>query len=426
MRKLLLAFAVVFFVNTAFSQNVGIGTTVPAAKLDVKSGTNYVSQFNGVAPMYIGIFENDVYRGYWGSYSGNAEDVDFGTGSGNTTGKLHFTIQANPRMTVDAAGKVGVGTTTPNHRFHVNGGDLFVQSSSGLIRFGYDGANEWQLATTGGGADLRWYTTTDGGATITPRHYFSQNGNVGIGGFSGPGVPIGRLDVIGNGTTSSTNTLVLRNSLGDTLLRMRDDGRMGIGYNGTSYGRVMNVGGTGINFYTANEAAFGGAIFPTDTSLVLWSNSGANNYLVFQPSWGNTGIGTYTPNAKLHLNGAQLIGSNSSRIATGYQLSVVGKIIAEEVKVQLAASWPDYVFADDYRLMPIEDLEKSIRENKHLPNVPSAADVTKEKGIELGEMNRKLLEKVEELTLYIIQLKKENTALDGRLKEIESKVSGNK
>ncbi|MBL7731860.1 MAG: hypothetical protein JNM88_11835, partial [Chitinophagaceae bacterium] len=224
MRKLLVASAMLVLVNASYSQNVGIGTTVPAAKLDVKSTSNYVSQFNGIAPMYIGIFENDIYRGYLGSYSGNAEDIDIGTGSGNTTGKLHFTIQANPRMTINSAGQVGIGTTNPGYLMHVNGGDLFVQSSSGLIRFGYSGSNEWQLATTGGGADLRWYTTTDGGTTVTPRHYFSQNGNVGLGGFSGPGVPIGRLDVLGAGTTSSTNTFLLRNSVGDTLLRMRDDG----------------------------------------------------------------------------------------------------------------------------------------------------------------------------------------------------------
>lgn len=422
MRRILTLIAVSAISGITYAQNVGIGTTFPAAKLDVKTTSSYVGQFNGAAPMYMGIFENDLYRGYWGSYSGAPEDVDFGTGSG-TTGKLHLTIQANPRLTIDNAGKVGIGTTNPAYLMHVNGGDLFVQSSSGLIRFGYSGANEWQMATTGAGADLRWYTTTDGGTTITPRHYFSQNGNMGIGGFSGPGVPLGRLDVIGAGTTSATNTFILRNSLQDTIMRVRDDGRMGFGYNGTSYGRTMNLGGTGVNFYTSNEAAFGGAIFPTDTSLVLWSNSGANNYLVLQPSWGNTGVGTYTPNAKFHVNGAQLIGGNTARIATGYQLSVDGKIIAEEVKVQLSTSWPDYVFADDYRLLPIEDLEKSIRQNKHLPNIPSAAEVTAEKGIQLGEMNRKLVEKVEELTLYIIQLKKENTSLESRLTKLEEKIS---
>lgn len=408
-----------------FAQNVGIGTTTPAARLDVKTPSSYVAQFNGAAPMYMGIFENDIYRGYWGSYSGAAEDVDFGTGSGNTTGKLHLTIQANPRLTINSNGKVGIGTTNPNHQLHINGGDLFVQSSSGLIRFGYDGANEWQMATTGAGADLRWYTTPDGGTTITPRHYFSQNGNMGIGGFSGPGVPLARLDVIGAGATSSTNTFMLRSNVGDTLVRVRDDGRMGIGYNGTSYGRTLNMGGTGINFYTANEVAFGGAVFPTDTSLIIWSNSGANNYVVLQPSWGNTGVGTYTPNAKFHVNGTQLIGGNVDRIATGYQLSVKGKIIAEEVKVQLYASWPDYVFGKNYKLMPLNELEESINKNKHLPNIPSAAEVEKE-GISLGDMNKRLMEKVEELTLYIIDLNKKNNALAEKVEKLEAKAQENK
>jgi len=419
-RIFLLSLAAFALVGGTMAQNVGIGTLAPAARLDVKTTSNYVAQFNGASPMYMSIYEGDVYRGYWGSYAGAAEDVDFGTGAGNTTGKLHLTIQANPRLTIAADGKVGIGTTNPNTLLHLNGGDLFVQSSNGLIRFGYQGANEWQMATTGAGADLRWYTTTDGGATITPRHYFSQNGNVGIGGFSGPGVPLGRLDVRGAGTTSSTNTFLLRNSNGDTIMRVRDDGRMGIGYNGTTYGRTMNLGGTGINMYTSNEAAFGGAVFPTDTSLVIWSNSNSNNYLVLQPSWGNTGIGTYTPNAKFHVNGAMLMGSNSARIATGFSLSVDGRIMCEDIQVLNSTSWPDYVFAKDYKLMPLEEVEKSINKNKHLPNVPSAAEMEKT-GINLAEMSKKLIEKVEELTLYVIELNKKNNALTEKVKQLEGK-----
>jgi hypothetical protein len=245
---------------------------------------------------------------------------------------------------------------------------------------------------------------------------FSQNVGIGTGSLS---IPQASLEIRGAGTTSATNTFMLRNSIGDTLVRVRNDGRIGIGYNGTTYGRVLNIGGTGINLYTANEAGFGGSIFPTDTSLILWSNSNANNYLVFQPSWGNVGVGTYTPNAKLHLNGAMLIGNNAARIAIGYSLSVDGKIMCEALDILPSGSWPDYVFEDDYNLLPLFELEASIRQNKHLPGLPSSAEIKASGKIQVGEMNKKMLEKVEELTLYIIQLKKENIALEGRLSKLE-------
>ncbi len=246
----------------------------------------------------------------------------------------------------------------------------------------------------------------------------SYSQKVGIG----TSTPLGRLEVMGTGATSASNTFLLRNSSGDTLLRMRDDGRLGIGYNGASYGRTMNLGGTGLNFYTSNEAAFGGAIFPTDTSLVIWSNSGANNFVSIQPSWGNTGIGTYTPNAKFHVNGAMLIGSNTSRIATGYSLNVDGKIISEEIKVQLSTSWPDYVFEKQYNLKSIPDLENYIQENKHLPGIPAAAEMKKE-GIMLGDMQTRMMEKIEELTLYIIDLNKKNEKITSDLEALKKAIN---
>lgn len=417
MRKILTSVLACFAACISFAQNVGIGTTTPAAKLDVKAASQYVAQFNGIAPMYMGIFENDVYRGYWGSYSGALEDVDFGTGSGNATGKLHFTIQANPKMTINTLGQVGIGTTNPTSLLHVTNGDFFVNSATGRIKFGYEGSNQWQWASIGGGSDIRWISTPDGGTTTNYKHWFEQSGNVGFGNMAN--APLARMEVIGAGATSTTNTFMLRNSTGDTLLRMRDDGRMGIGYNGSSYGRTINTAGTGINFYTASAVGgFGGAVFPTDTSLVLWSNSGASNYLILQPSWGNTGIGTYSPNAKFHVNGNTLIGGTSERIATGYLLSVAGKMICTEARVQLTASWPDYVFADDYQLPSLESVEQFVKQNKHLPNIPAAAVVETE-GFDLGDMNRKLLEKIEQLTLHLIEMKKENKALNERLTALE-------
>lgn len=108
---------------------------------------------------------------------------------------------------------------------------------------------------------------------------------------------------------------------------------------------------------------------------------------------GNIGIGTETPDTKLAVNGT---------------------IHAREVIVDLVG-WPDYVFQDDYNLMSLEELEKSINKNKHLPNIPSACEI-ENNGIQLGQMNKKLIEKVEELTLYIIQLNKELQEVKNKLK----------
>jgi hypothetical protein len=103
----------------------------------------------------------------------------------------------------------------------------------------------------------------------------------------------------------------------------------------------------------------------------------------------------------------------------GYKLAVNGSIRAKEIKVE-AAPWPDYVFTKTHKLVSLGDLEKYIQINQHLPNIPSAAEVEKD-GIKLGEMNSKLLEKIEEITLYLIEMKKENEALKTRLDKLEKK-----
>ncbi|QLE02011.1 hypothetical protein HX109_10765 [Galbibacter sp. BG1] len=102
---------------------------------------------------------------------------------------------------------------------------------------------------------------------------------------------------------------------------------------------------------------------------------------------GNIGIGTINPDARL---------------------AVKGNIHAQEVKLDLVgAVAPDYVFKDDYKLKSIEEVEQFINREGHLPNVPSAEDLEKD-GLDLKQMNLRLLEKIEELTLYVIQLKNEN------------------
>ena len=115
---------------------------------------------------------------------------------------------------------------------------------------------------------------------------------------------------------------------------------------------------------------------------------------------GNVGIGISNPQNKLDVNGT---------------------IHAKEVKVDMNG-WADHVFDSEYKLKSLNDLEGFIRVHKHLPNIPSEKDVLDE-GIFLGELNVKLLEKIEELTLYIIEQNKINTE---QSKQFEEQILSNK
>ncbi len=105
-------------------------------------------------------------------------------------------------------------------------------------------------------------------------------------------------------------------------------------------------------------------------------------------------------------------GFYSSNITQLFKVKEVGGVFCSEITVQVAP-FPDYVFDTDYELMTLQELEKYIAENKHLPNIPTAKEV-EEQGLSLGDMQVKQMEKIEELTLYII-------ALEKRIKELESK-----
>jgi len=118
---------------------------------------------------------------------------------------------------------------------------------------------------------------------------------------------------------------------------------------------------------------------------------------VFIKSGGNVGIGTDNPLCKLAVN---------------------GKIRATEVEI-LSNINADYVFENDYMLMPLKDVETFVKENKHLPEIPSAEEF-KTQGQNLGEVDNLLLKKIEELTLYVIELKKENEDQKLQIQELKN------
>ncbi|MEZ4936792.1 MAG: hypothetical protein R2799_04280 [Crocinitomicaceae bacterium] len=110
--------------------------------------------------------------------------------------------------------------------------------------------------------------------------------------------------------------------------------------------------------------------------------------------------------------------ADQSTLQKKFMVMPSGLVYATEIKVRLASNFPDYVFKNDYKLMSIEAVSEYINENGHLPNMPKAEEIEKE-GLSVGEMQVKIVEKVEELTLYIIQLKEENEALKKRIEELE-------
>ncbi len=194
------------------------------------------------------------------------------------------------------------------------------------------------------------------------------NGNVGICEVN----PASRFVVRGVGNDDQTSAFNVVNSDGTSSLFVQDDGNVGIG-----------------EVNPASRFVVSGAGNDDQTSAFDVVNSDGTSLLFVRD------------------DGKIIIGEESitSGDHTDFILSVDGKIVTEEIVITLD-DWSDFVFNDSYNLMPLNQLENSIKKNKHLPGIPSSEEVIKN-GIELGEMQAKLLQKIEELTLYIIQLQKE-------------------
>ncbi|MEO6548680.1 MAG: hypothetical protein ABIN94_11795 [Ferruginibacter sp.] len=127
----------------------------------------------------------------------------------------------------------------------------------------------------------------------------------------------------------------------------------------------------------------------------------------FSYSVGNVGIGNSTPTNKLSVTGNADFSGNVGIGTTNptSKLSVNGNIRAKEILVEIA-NWPDYVFEDDYQLSSLNHVEDYIKTNRHLPDMPSA-EMIQQQGLNVGDVQKKMMQKIEELTLYIIEMKKE-------------------
>ncbi len=377
------------------SGNVGIGTSATPSRLTVE-GNMLVREGNIVIDDPFGglFFKTDnINKGYM-QLRGANYDMKLGTIGLNTTGKLVFETQNIARITVEPGGNVGIGYTDPTAKFDVNGniraaGDLVL--NEGLLRIFYPSDSKfWQM---------RYSTTADG-------LYFEENGADRLilkdGGNVGIGInPTQKLHVNGNAlvagdvTVNGTSPIIQLQESGVNkgFVQLSGDNlRVGTNSNNTNGSFVVRVNGDDRLLIDGGGAAF---------------FSGSINAAFNANIQGNTSV-----------KGFMTIGSTQG--GAGYLLKVGGKVICEEVRVKLLSTgWPDYVFSEKYKLPTLQELQTFIQKNKHLPNIPSAAEVERD-GIELGDMQKRMMEKIEELTLYILQLEEKTQKLQAEIENLKS------
>lgn len=272
--------------------------------------------------------------------------------------------------------QLGIGTSDPDARLDIRLGSTYPYNDISGIRLTYP----IPVASPDPVINTSVFEIRENvfGSTYGTRFVINDRGNVGIGIPATSTLLDNQRLVI---TDNNINKIDLH-VMGFTLI----DGQNGSLLFGSE--NTPEFGKWGIEY---NELAQG---------LNFWQPGGLNYYM-FIANNGRVGIG---------------LDPDELTTAEEYRLYVAEGILTERVKVALrhTTDWADYVFKQDYKLLTLGEVDAFIKKYGHLPGVPSAEEV-KDKGIDVATMDAKLLEKIEELTLYMIELKKENEAMKMQL-----------
>ncbi|MGF7077024.1 hypothetical protein [Mucilaginibacter sp. 3215] len=339
---------------------------------------------------------------------------------------LASSVAANAQWTTtgtvtSTTNTVGVGTTLPKTNVHIvssgtdldagnaygfaSGGGLLIQANTGgrtlttgaqlefAIPANSDGTNIWgqaRIVTVAGNSNT---SNATGKMIIGTRRSFNKLGT-GNQWYYGNDLTIDGTGNIGINTITPSSQLSLGIATGNKKLFIYDSGTEASGF-GQAYSEFRIFGTTS----GTNHISFGKYDLASDA---------------------------FTEQMRVDNSGNLSIGTTDSK---SYKLAVNGSAIATSMTVKLQANWPDYVFKKDYQLPSLTDVKTYIDQNQHLPDMPSEKEVAKD-GLNLGEMNKLLVKKVEELTLYLIEKDKKekeqeaiNQELKNKLKKLEENLN---
>ncbi|RIV21220.1 bZIP transcription factor [Fibrisoma montanum] len=362
---------------------------------------------------------NNTFLGTAAGLNSNAEAntfIGFSAGRANTSGQFNTFVGV----------QAGLNNTTGNSNF-IMGTNAGLNNISGTANF-FLGDNAGGSNITGGfnvylGANAGNGTDVNGSNNVSIGF---ESGRANSGGINNTFVGF-RADAgapgLQNATAIGNNARVLASN----AVVLGNEANVGIGVSAPTArlhvaSGITNQSGIRLQNLTAASPA------PINSSKFLTVDASGNVVLANYAGGGRQGAtdntdvfwqrkGSYLQSMK---DEAIVIGQNVSKMPTGYKLFVADGILTEKVKVAIknTADWSDKVFAPTYRLQSLAEVEQFIQTHQHLPGVPSAEEVVKQ-GVDVGQMDAKLLEKIEELTLYSIQLQKENQQQAEELKTLK-------
>ena len=335
-----------------------------------------------------------AYGQFWRTDGNTASSADW-LGTRNNQ-PLLIKTNSTDRMIVLPTGQVGIGTNAPALKLDVAGdvgvtGDIQGKESAGFLGI-YANTNNTN------GAYMRAYGQDWGGGLTF---------NAGLNGSTG--------------TNGLVRFVRWNGSTWNESMTLDGEGKLGLNMNGTLPSRTFDMTGNarittlamGFPALTINAGPEAGLVL--NTTHPVGSYGYGIQVTADQPTTKTlSAFHGAIENFRVYANGNTFISGNvgiGKLEDPGYKLDVAGTIRACEVLVE-NNGWCDYVFEDNYDLRSIDELEAYVKENRHLPNIP-AASVVESEGQSLGDYQKRMMEKIEELSLYVIEL-------NGRVKSLEA------